>query len=660
MGGPKSRPAGALALAIISMALAAPVGARESPSPGVGPGPAASLSPAASALAAEAEAILADVFAQMAESPEVVAAAARAAEIKRSGLDAVDPGAAARLAELEAQAAAGFATFLAAAPPLPGPTPSAEPADASPEPSPSAQADTFAFLAAAAPGPRDDHLRFAQGGSTISSIGGVLGWASNEVRDFKPSKDSGRSRSEPYTSGDSRYRIDSAWERDTLTLIIEASERYSVPGSTPGSPPFEVTDTGGTTLQVDTCPDADGTITVSANASGTYDVVGEGLSYHASLDTRDVATVTVGDDAEIAGRQHDLTVRGTAVGDRPAFIGAEGAVDSQLDASLTWSGALGGTAAPSVTLTTAEGVDGRDLRAAFTGGAFTAALVDAAIDAAADVWKDGRCLELVVEPPGKQVDPGSETEITVTIEHKAFDDEIKRDIRATLEGTEEVDPLDEPVPAAATFTYTATSESQGQGTISFRSVSNRGIAERTETYTVEQRLLLDAEGSLNVEAGGMTMRWTYRGRGLKVAIVPGETPDAPPRVSVEGELALRGRIRGLLGQFNCSGNFRSTGAVDSGEDVSAQIFGEGEDRELSVHLTPRDPNTPIDFSMRCRFPTGPTTVPHSIRVADVFPIWSGQGTAVELPLTGGTASHRQRTGSARYESSLTLRREGEG
>jgi hypothetical protein len=421
---------------------------------------------------------------------------------------------------------------------------------------------------------------------------------------------------------------------------------------------YEVTDTGGTTLQVDTCPDEDGTITVSANASGTYDVVGEGLSYHASLDTRDVATVTVDANAEIAGRQHALTVRGTAVGDRPAFISGESEVDSELGASLTWSGALSGTAAPAVTITTAEGADANDLRSAFTGGAFTAALVDAAIDAAETVWQDGRCLELVVEPPGKQVDPGSKTEIAVTIEHKAFDDEVKRDIRATLEGTEEVDPLDEPVPAAATFTYTATTESRGQGVITFRSVSNRGIAERTETYVVEQQLLLDAVGSLTVVLGGMKVRWTYRGSGLKVSLVPGESPDATPRASVEGELALRGRVRGLLGKFDCSGDFRATGAVDTGADVSAQIVGEGEDRKLLVHLTPRDPNAPIDFSMRCRFPTGPATVPHSIKVGDAFPIWSGQGTAVELPLTGGTASHRQRAGSAKYDSSLTLRREG--
>jgi hypothetical protein len=419
-----------------------------------------------------------------------------------------------------------------------------------------------------------------------------------------------------------------------------------------------VTDTGGTTLQVDTCPDEAGTISISANASGTYDVVGEELGYHATLDTRDLATVTVSDQAEISGRQHALSVRGSATGDRPAFMGGEGAGDSQLDASLTWQGPLS-AAAPEVRVTTAEGVDARDLRSAFTGGAFTAALVDAAIDAASRVWKDGRCLELVVEPPGKEVDPGSETEITVTIEHKAFEDEIERDVRATaLEGTEKVEPLDEPIRAPKTFTYTATSESQGQGTITFRTVSNRGIAERAETYTVSQRLLLDAEGSLNVRLGGMTMRSTYRGRGLKVAIVPGATPDAPPRVSVEGELTLRGRLRGLLGQFNCSGNYRTTARVDTGTDVSAQIFGEGEDRRLSVHLTPSDMHAPIDFSMRCRFPTGPTTGPHRITVGAACPIWSGPGTAVELPLTGGTASHRQRAGAARYDSSLTLREEG--
>ncbi len=367
-----------LAIVLLTTLLASPVAAQEpSPSPSSSPPP-ASLSPEASALAVEAQSILAEVFAQAAESPEEAAAAARAAEIERSGLAEIDPELPAILAELEAQAAEEFGTFLAEAPPLfepsgepsaegsPGASASPDPAaDTSPEPSP--EAGSSAFLAAVAPGPRDDDLRFAQGGSYISSIGQVLGYASRLIGAFQPSKGSGSGTAEPLRSGGGSYRIDVAFDRDTLTLIIATTERYTVPGTSPDSPPFEVTDTGSTTLQVDTCPDEDGTIVVTANASGTYDVAGEGLSYHASLDTNDHATVTVNDEAEIAGREHALTVRGSAVGDRPAFAGGEGAVDSQLQGTLTWSGEASAPGSPSVDLTTAEGVDARDLRSAFTG-----------------------------------------------------------------------------------------------------------------------------------------------------------------------------------------------------------------------------------------------------------------------------------------------------
>jgi hypothetical protein len=645
---------------LVAASSVGPASAQEpSSSPTAGGHPAASLPPEASALAAEAQAILAEVLAQAASSPEEAVAAARATQIERTGLAEIDPGLAATLTQLEAQAGQGFATFLEELPPLPGPELSGEPfTDASSDPSPSPEAATSAFLAAVAPGPGEREPRFAQGGSTLSSIGQVLGWVRSEVGSFKPSKGSGSSSSDPFVRGGSRYRITKAWERDTLTLIIEMTEQYDVPGATPEAPGFSVTDTGGTTLQVDTCPDEDGTIVVTANASGTYDVAGEDLGYHATLDTRDVATVTVNDDAEIEGREHALTVRGTASGDRPAFAGGAGAVASQLDASMTWSGETSSAAAPAVTITTAEGLDARDLRSAFTSGAFTAALVDAAIDAAATVWQGGRCLKLNVDPPGREVDSGSETEITVKIEHKAFDEEVDRDVTAELEGTETVEPADEPVRAPAVFTYMATSESEGEGTITFRSVSNRGVAEeRAETYTVSQRLLLDAEGSVTMDLGGMKWRNTYKARGLKIVMEPGDTPDAPPRVSVEGEIDLRGRVRGLLGRANCTGSFRARSPIDPGLDVSAQLVGEGDDRRLSIHLWTSEPDATIDFPLRCRFPTGPTRVPYSIQVRDTWPIWSGIGTPVELPLTGGSASDRQQVGAARYDSSLTLREE---
>lgn len=624
------------------------------------PGPAvaqdASLSAEASTLAVEAEAILAEVLAQTAASPEEAAAAARATQIERTGLAEIDPELTATLAELEAQAGQGFATFLEELPPLWGPEPSAEPSiDASPDPdadvSPSPEAGTSAFLAAVALGPGEGDPRYAQGGSYLTSIGEILGFARQEVASFQPSKESGRSQSDPHVSGGSRYRIDQAFDRDTLTLIIERTEEYTVPGPTPDSPAYTVTDTGGTTLQVDTCPDEDGTIVVTANASGTYDVVGEGLSYHASLDTNDHATATVDSEAEISGRQHTVTVRGSAVGDRPAFAGGEGAVDSQLDASLTWSGASSAAGTPSVSLTTAQGVDVRDIRSAFTGGAFTAALVDVAIDAAATVWQDGRCLELDVDPPGKEVDPGSETEVNVKIKHKAFDDEVERDIKATLDGTQEVDPLDVPVPAEATFTYTATDAPEGEGTITFRSVSNRGIAERTETYRVALRLLLDADGKIDADGDGVRARGTLKGRGLVVKLIPGDTPEAPPGVTVTGDLTVSIRARAS----DCSGDGTKRYAVDSAVDASAKIVGEGDARQLSVLIRPAQPSAQLRVRVRCEGRA--VTLPFPLRI--LFPHFT-EGGELLIPITGGQATRRGNVQGVRSTFTFTLRREQPG
>jgi hypothetical protein len=645
-----------LAIVLLAALTASQVAAQEpSPAPSSDPAPAASLSPEASALAAEARSIVAEVFAQTAEAPEEAAAAARAAEIERTGLAEIDPELPAILAELEAQAADEFATFLAEAPGLPAEASASEPsADASPEPgteaspAPSPEAGPSAFLAAVAPGPHHDDLRFAQGGSYVSSIGQVLGYASRLVGGFQPSKGSGRGTAEPLRSGGGSYRIGVAFDRDTLTLIIEATERYSVPGGSPDSPPFEVTDTGGTTLQVDTCPDEDGTIVVTANASGTYDVTGEGLSYHASLDTNDHATVTVNDEADIAGRQHTINVRGSAIGDRPAFAGGEGAVDSQLGATLTWSGEAGSGNTPGVTLDTAEGVDARDLRSAFTGGAFTAALVDAAIDAAATVWQDGRCLELKVDPPGKAVDPGSETEITVTIEHKAFDEEVDREIEASLAGTEELDPLDTPVKPGE-FTYTATSAPEGEGTITFRSVSNRGIAEeRTETYTVDLRLLLDVDGTVDYRFSGGSVQGTLTGRGLVVKLIAGDEPEELPGVTVTGDLNVSLQSETPL----CSGRGSKRYAVDSAVDASAKVVGEGEARQLAVLIRPAQPSA--QFKVRIRCERGGTTLSIPLRI--LFPHFA-EGGELLIPIGGGSAERRGNVEGVRSKFTFTLRRE---
>ena len=350
----------------------------------------------------------------------------------------------------------------------------------------------------------------------------------------------------------------------------------------------------------------------------------------------------------MAGRRHALSVRGSAIGDRPAFAGGEGAVDFQLDASLTWSGEAS-AAAPAVTLDTAEGVETRDLRSAFTGGAFTAALVDAAIDAASQVWRDKRCLELKVEPPGKTVDPGSETDITVKIEQKAWDDEIEgKPITATLEGTKETAPPDAPVPAPADFTYTATDAQEGEGTITFRSVSNRGIAERTETYRVDLRLLLDADGTVRYVRSGVDARGTLKGRGLVVKLIPGETPEEIPGVTITGDLEVQIRAR----TPGCSGDGTKRYAVDNAINASAKVVGEGDERQLSVLIRPAQPSAQLRVRAQCDGREVTISFPLSI----LFPHFE-QGGELLIPIGGGSGERSATVQGVRSKFTFTLRRE---
>lgn len=610
--------------------------------------PAFSDSPGPSALAMDVQAIAGAVFAQVARAPDVLIAEVRAAELERSGLAAVDPGLPATLNEFQSRADEAFATYLAEASPVLEPLP-----DASPGPSTSAAASSphgplIASLAMTRPALPAAERRFDQGGAYLSSLGAVLGFAKSQIGAFRPSKQHQGGRSPVHENGGSRYRIDMVADRDTITLLIEHTEQYSVPGSTQGSAAYSVTDSGSTTLQVDACPDEDGTIVVVANASGTYDVAGGGLTYHASLDTHDRATVTVDDAAQVADRSHALSVRGSAAGDRPGFAGGAGAVDSQLDARLSWSGATGGGPAPDVALVTAEGVSAQDVRSAFTGGAFTAALVDAAIDAASTVWRGTHCLELRVEPAGKTVEPGSRTGIKVTIEHKAFDEEVARDVRATLEGAKDIDPSDQPVRAPDEFTFIAPDEQGGAGVITFRSVSNRGIAERTETYRVDLSLLLDVDGKVTYRVPGVTASGTIKGRGLVVRLITGDDPEATPGVTVTGDLQVQMRST----TPGCSGNGGRRYAVDSGLDASAKVVGQGEDRQLSVLIRPAQPSAQLSIRVQCSGQGVTMKLPLDL----LFPHFE-RGGEVLLPLAGGQVTRRGTVRGVQSRFTFTLRRE---
>jgi hypothetical protein len=531
-----------------------------------------------------------------------------------------------------------------------------------PSAAPEPLAGRTAFLSARRPSTSEPEHRFAQGGSMLTSGGQMAGLIDSQIASFQPSKSSGRLPDRPFegtsthtvagrqVTRSTRYALTGAFDRDTVSLAIHLTERYAIPGPTPDSPPLDVSDTGDVTIVIDTCPDEDGSVVASTTAQGSLDVTGPGLARRIVFTGSDRAVAMIDGEANVASRQHAVDADRQVI-DASA---AEPSVSSHIGATLSWASDASGDSRSdaAVDVRTDEGATPGDVSSWLFGGALTGALADAAIEAAQRVWRDGRCLELKADPAGRQVDSGSETTITVTIHHKAFDEEVERDVEATLEGTEEVDPLDSPVRAPADFTYTATDEQEGEGTITFRSVSNRGIAEElSETYVVASRWLLDVNGRMRLDfVNGGTANLTIRGRGLPVRFESGDAPG----VTVSGSIRIRGRIvMPLPLNRRCTGSYRESLDVDARLNGSAQLRGEGEDRRLIVQLRPPDGDTVVRTDMDCPG----LSMEHAAPGGDFLWQWSSTIGPTELPLEEGSVRVRGRLEHRTASGSITLRKE---
>jgi hypothetical protein len=634
----------ALLLVVALLAPVLPAGAQgPSPSPVPSPAP----SPAIETLVAE---VLAGGLASLTTPGAVSDAGRELVALDRERLAAIDPGLPAALDELEAGTEAELAAWLETVLPSPeslgSPAPSPL-AAASPDAgaSPAPEGAGRAFLAAVGPPLLDPERVFDQGASYLASVGQVAGMVSEYVAAAKPDKLSSRDPAAPFVRGSTRFEVRNARVRDTLTIGITIAETYEIPSRTPGQPPITVSDAGEATVIVDVCPDEDGTVVATATTSATVDAAGNGLTYRVVADADDRALATVDGEANVASVAHTGSMSRHATGDRAVFAsGGEGSAESHLEGSTSWTTDGAGSAGPSsVEVEVADGANEADIRAWALTRALAASLTDGAISAAATVWRGGRCLELVPDPPGQEVDPGSETTITVKIEHKAHDEEVERPIRATFAGVERAEELETPIDAPADFTYTAATEPQTEGTITWRSVSNRGIAERSETYRVAGRLLLDVDMTVTYRQASVSTRGTIRSTSLRVTPIAGDAATGePPGVTVEGDLAFRGRSRSP----DCSGSYRGAFPVDAAKNASATIAGEGEDRRLVVSLRLADPSASLTARVRCR--GGGVSIP--IPLGRMLP-----RIGVELPLAGGTVSQQGNESGARWRATFTLR-----
>jgi hypothetical protein len=253
------------------------------------------------------------------------------------------------------------------------------------------------------------------------------------------------------------------------------------------------------------------------------------------------------------------------------------------------------------------------------------------VAAARTVWRS-RCLKVTPDPAGKEVFPGSETSISVKVHHQVEDSDIEVPVRATLEGTESIDPNDEPQDAPADITYRAGLQPRTDAKVTFKTTSDRGMVERTETYRTGPALLVDIDGDVDASLGSAKSIFSVTGRGLKVTFGPGD----PPSVHLEGQVRIRGRTTGPPG---CSSNY--SGSVTIDPDASARLNLDGEVPRLSVLLLISDPSATVRVRARCA--GGSTTSPFP--AAGLLGVWAlaRESAMVDLP-NGSTTIRVARSG----------------
>lgn len=270
-------------------------------------------------------------------------------------------------------------------------------------------------------------------------------------------------------------------------------------------------------IDVEFCPDANGqaVANVKLTSSEIYTRSG-GTAKGVSKDFSGTATISVDDQARIR------TVEGTSQGSEESRggIAQPGGGESTLAASTRTAGGdiandgdgqrlPGADRAPGITL----GGEGStvDQQGSFWGSMtlFVETMVTAAAKEAEKLWREGKCVELIVDPEGGEVSPGEVKSVTAKLRHKVDGSELDKPVEAALTGVQSLEPAGGSQPAPATVTYTAGPTQGDVGQIAFKSVSNRGIAEKTVAFTVGgESLDVSLKGTMTTSLGGLSFSTT--------------------------------------------------------------------------------------------------------------------------------------------------------
>jgi hypothetical protein len=287
---------------------------------------------------------------------------------------------------------------------------------------------------------------------------------------------------------------------------------------------FRIDGTGHAHVEIDGCPGADGIApaTIELTANEEYFVAdragrsGFSWSDDDKADARIVANDQAGLDREEVDLRTDTAVKG---GTRAAGAGQSELVSQTVSATERLTMDPNGSATSSGGQFTATSVTRADVDNALRRAHLLLGLaVHTAGQAAERFWRSGKCLEVVVAPAGGNVGASSTTDVVVKVRHRFDGGELDKRVEATMTGTKAIEPAGQRVPAPATFVYTAGPAPGDTGTVTFKSVSNRGIGQSTVTFIV---------------GGGWTVN---RGQG-------GQTLTGQKCDGVDGPWHIEGRIK---------------------------------------------------------------------------------------------------------------------
>ncbi|MEY2400379.1 MAG: hypothetical protein QOJ08_490 [Ilumatobacteraceae bacterium] len=396
-----------------------------------------------------------------------------------------------------------------------------------------------------------------------------------------------------------------------LSVDLTFKTKGQVVDRATGAIVYSIDSTASGHVDVDFCPDSGGHAPahVKLTSNETYSQgggAGKGISKEMSADVG----ITVGDDAKI------VKVEGTVQGSEESQGGvpAAGGGGSELTASTRTSSDNiandgNGNRLSSVPRDIKVGGENttidEQVKMWGTTNLFMETTVTAAAKEAEKLWRSGKCVELTVDPDGGDVEPDEVKEVTAILKHKIEGNELDKPVEATLTGVKTVEPAGEKQPAPATVTYTAGSEDGDIGKIAFKSVSNRGIAEKAVTFTVRPAA------------------WTVSFNGTDTETFGPVTNSFTAAIT---DLTVKAKDNVLSG----TGNLRLTGNVTTSAGGAAECIGPLDQvatAAVTGTLVGEAPDTVLRIVVRSTSPAGQTV---HMTCTNLF----GQVTEVDLPDEG--------------------------